>query len=76
MIWQLRITIKHPKMTFKIKDRVGSKPPLARIALILIIIGSVSFGNYPKVGYTVLGLGFALGAYADLFVRKRKKLKE
>jgi len=48
------------------------KSPLAWVALILIIVGSVSFSNYPTIGYVILGIGFILGAYVDFFLKKKK----
>jgi len=55
-----------------ISEKIKSKSPLAWVALILIIIGSVSFSNYPTIGYVILGIGFLLGAYVDFFLKKKK----
>ncbi len=60
----------------KIKEKIKSKPPLAWVALCLIIIGAVSFGKHTTIGYLVLGSGFALGAYVDFFARKNKKIEK
>ncbi|WP_281987041.1 hypothetical protein [Aquimarina aggregata] len=56
-----------------ISEKMKSKSPLAWVALILIIVGAVSFSNHPTIGYTVLGIGFLLGAYVDFFLKKKKK---
>lgn len=59
----------------KTKGRLGSKHPLAWVALTLIIVGSTSFNNYPSYGYAALGMGLVLGAYVEFFLGKKEKTK-
>lgn len=66
--------IKYLKMkSSNARGKMNSKPRLAWLAILLIIVGSVSFSNHPAIGYVVLGLGFAIGAYTEFFSGKKNE---
>ena len=50
-----------------------TKHPLAWIALTFIIVGLTSFSNHPIYGYISVGLGFAMSAYVELILNKKRE---